>query len=118
MGLTFIIAAVIATGIPFAVLYTIYKLDLYSTGDFRFVLFSFFWGGLAYFAAAKINVAMMNLGWVTRTQMLQLTAPPTEEVLKSLILFFLVRRSKFTYFVDAVIYGFAIGIGFAIFPDD
>jgi hypothetical protein len=37
-----------------------------------------------------------------------------EEVLKSLILFFLIRRSKFTYFVDAVIYGFAIGIGFAI----
>jgi RsiW-degrading membrane proteinase PrsW (M82 family) len=117
MGLTFFIAAIIATAIPLVVLSTIYKLDLYSTGDFRFVLFSFFWGGLAYLAAAKINVAMMNLGWVTRTQMLQLTAPPTEEVLKSLILIFLVRRSKFTYFVDAVIYGFAIGIGFAIFEN-
>ena len=117
MNLTFIIAAFIATAIPLAVLFTIFKLDLYSTGDFRFVFFSFLWGGLAYLAAAKINVAMLDLGWVTKTQMLQLTAPPTEEFLKSLILFYMIRRSKFTYFVDAVIYGFSIGIGFAIFEN-
>lgn len=117
MNLAFIIAAFIAISIPLAVLFTIYKMDLYSTGDFRFVFYSFLWGGLAYFAAAKVNVAMMDLGWVTRTQMLQLTAPPLEEFLKSLILFYMIRRPKFTYFVDAAIYGFSIGIGFAIFEN-
>jgi RsiW-degrading membrane proteinase PrsW (M82 family) len=117
MTLTFIIAAILATSIPLVVLYIINRLDLYSTGDFRFVLFSFFWGGLAYLAAARINITMMDLGWITRTQMVQFTAPPIEEIIKSLILFYLIRRSKFTYFVDAAIYGFAIGIGFAIFEN-
>jgi hypothetical protein len=41
-------------------------------------------------------------------------APIVEEVFKSLILVYLVRRSDHTYFVDAAIYGFAAGIGFAV----
>jgi hypothetical protein len=38
----------------------------------------------------------------------------TEEILKALVLIFLVRRASFTYFVDGAIYGFAAGMGFAI----
>ena len=41
-------------------------------------------------------------------------APIEEEIFKGLILLFLVRRKQFTYFVDGAIYGFAIGIGFAV----
>jgi hypothetical protein len=41
-------------------------------------------------------------------------APPVEEILKALILIYLVRQAKFTYFVDGAIFGFAVGIGFAV----
>jgi protease PrsW len=43
-----------------------------------------------------------------------LVAPMIEEVLKSLILVYAVRRPNFTYFVDGAIYGFAAGTGFAV----
>jgi hypothetical protein len=42
------------------------------------------------------------------------TAPAVEEIFKSLILLYLVRRAATTSFVDGAIYGFASGIGFAI----
>ncbi|MCJ7432451.1 MAG: PrsW family intramembrane metalloprotease, partial [Anaerolineales bacterium] len=41
-------------------------------------------------------------------------APITEEIIKSAFLVYLVRRRSFNYFVDGAIYGFAIGIGFAV----
>jgi protease prsW family protein len=42
------------------------------------------------------------------------TAPIVEEIFKSLILLYLVRRADTTSFVDGAVYGFAAGIGFAI----
>jgi hypothetical protein len=44
-------------------------------------------------------------------------APFIEEILKSLILIYLISRIDFTYFVDGAIYGFAAGIGFAVFEN-
>jgi hypothetical protein len=43
-----------------------------------------------------------------------LVAPAIEEVLKSAVLAYEVRRPNFTYFVDGAIYGFAAGAGFAV----
>ncbi len=108
------IALFIATLIPLAVLYGIYSLDLYKTGEFKLVLISFAAGGLAYGAAAVINPTPLRLGWINYNQMVQFLAPVIEEILKALILLILVRRPKFTYFVDGAVYGFATGIGFAI----
>jgi hypothetical protein len=42
------------------------------------------------------------------------TAPFVEEVFKSLVLLYLVRRANTSLFVDGAVYGFASGIGFAI----
>jgi hypothetical protein len=47
----------------------------------------------------------------------QFSAPVAEEILKALILLYLIRRPNFTYFVDGAIYGFAAGIGFAVFEN-
>jgi hypothetical protein len=44
----------------------------------------------------------------------QFVAPIEEEIFKALILIYLVSRGDFNYFVDSLIYGFAIGIGFAV----
>jgi RsiW-degrading membrane proteinase PrsW (M82 family) len=131
--MTIAIALIIATAIPLAVLAGIYKLDLYKTGEFKYMLAAFGAGGVAYLSAALINMPAANLLYPSLAPVLnpsgsfpelaiyylavQFVAPTFEEILKGLILFFLVRRKNFTYFVDGAIYGFAAGIGFAIFEN-
>jgi RsiW-degrading membrane proteinase PrsW (M82 family) len=108
------VALLIATVIPILALVGIYSLDLYRTGEFRFVLACAAAGMLSYGAAALINPTPLHLGWIDYNQMVRFLAPVVEESLKALILLVLVGRPKFTYFVDGAIYGFATGIGFAI----
>jgi RsiW-degrading membrane proteinase PrsW (M82 family) len=109
-----IIALLIATIVPLIFLYVIYKLDLYGTGSFRIVLICFGWGMIAFGLAYLTNTTAMNAGLISLDTLRRFFAPPAEELLKALILIYLVRRPNFTYFVDGAIYGFAIGVGFAI----
>jgi len=109
-----VIACLIAIVIPSGVLFWIHTLDKYKTGEKWVVGISVLAGLAAYYAATQINPATMRFGWVDYDQMVRFVAPTVEEILKAVILFFLVRRAKFTYFVDGAIYGFAVGIGFAV----
>ena len=109
-----IIALLIATIVPLIFLYVIYKLDLYGTGSFRIVLACFVWGMVAFALAYFINTTARSAGLISLDTLRQYFAPVAEEILKALILIYLVRRPNFTYFVDGAIYGFAIGVGFAI----
>jgi len=109
-----IIAFLIAAAVPLVFLYAIYKLDLYGTGSFRVVLVCFVWGIVAFALAYFINVTARDAGLITGDVLRQYFAPVAEEILKALILLYLVRRPNFTYFVDGAVYGFSIGIGFAI----
>ncbi len=123
-----ILALVIATIVPLIFLYIIRTLDLYKTGNFRYVLMCFVWGAIAYFIAAQANGAlctsfypacgdMTPYAQMARDDTARYIAPVTEEILKALFLIYLVRKRDFTYFVDGAIYGFAIGIGFAVFEN-
>jgi hypothetical protein len=72
------------------------------------------WGAVAFFAASNLNGYLLdthNVDWLT---LVRFIAPIEEEIFKGIILLFLVRRRQFTNFVDGAIYGFAIGIGFAV----
>lgn len=111
------VALVIATVIPLLVLYLIFSRDLYGTGTFRYVFISFLWGGFAFLIAAFINSQTIQNNWADIQTVRQFTAPVAEEILKGLFLIYLVRRPQFTYFVDGAIYGFAVGIGFAVFEN-
>jgi RsiW-degrading membrane proteinase PrsW (M82 family) len=111
------VAILIATAIPVLALFGMRALDLYKTGEFKFVLICFGAGALAYFAAAFINPLPRRFGWIDYNTMVRFLAPVVEESLKALIIIFMVRRPKFTYFIDGAIYGFATGIGFAIFEN-
>ncbi len=108
------IALTIATLIPLLFLFIVRKMDLYRTGNFNFVLASLAWGLCAYLIAAQINPLMLEMGIVDYNTMVRLSAPILEEILKVIIIIFLVRQASFTYFVDGAVYGFAAGIGFAI----
>ena len=112
-----LIALAIATLIPLLVLVVIRALDLYQTGAFRIVLLCLAWGGIAYAGPYFINRFVYFRGLVDIEDLPRYFAPVAEEILKALILIYLVRRTSFTYFVDGAIYGFAVGIGFAVFEN-
>jgi RsiW-degrading membrane proteinase PrsW (M82 family) len=109
-----ILAYLIAVLIPLLALYLIYKLDMYKTGEFKTILLCGFAGVVAFEAAGFLNGTLIRQGWLARMDVIRYAAPVIEEILKGLTLWFLVRRPKFTYFVEGAVYGFAAGIGFAI----
>lgn len=111
-----IIAIALATAVPIIVLYIIYTLDLYGTGDFSNIRLCFIWGALMVGVAFVANTSLYErIG--DYDAMIRFVAPIVEEILKASILIYLVRRENFTYFVDGAIYGFAVGIGFAVFEN-
>lgn len=109
------LALIIATAVPLLSLFVIYRLNLFGTNaTFRTVIVCFLWGIAAYGLAFGLHRTLLNNGLISFRTLQRLIAPIDEEILKALILIVLVRRANFTYFVDGAIYGFAIGIGFAI----
>ena len=107
-----ILAVVVGVGLPLVFLALVWARDLYASGSFGSVMTAFV-GGLAAFGGAYLvnTWATQRWGFATVTTT---TAPIVEEVLKSLVLLYLVRSPDFTYFVDGAIYGFAGGTAFAV----
>lgn len=104
----------IALTIPIVFLFFLRKFDLHRTAKFQRNVITLACGIAAYWLAAQINPLMVRAGWVTWDQVTRITAPIIEELLKSLILLYLVNRADFNYVVDGALYGFGAGIGFAI----
>jgi len=112
-----ILAYMIAAVIPALSLYIIYRLDLYKTGEFRTISMCLVAGVVAFGTASLINSTSISQHWLARMDVVRYSAPIVEEILKGLLLWYLVRRPKFTYFVEGAVYGFAAGISFAIFEN-
>lgn len=106
-----LVPILIAVSIPLAFLYVIHRLDLYGSERPRTMLLCLAWGLVALAGAYVVNHSLYDV--IGKMTVVTISGPITEELLKSLVLIYLVRRSDFTYFVDGAIYGFAIGIGFA-----
>ena len=119
---TTLIAYVIAAAIPAFAVYLIQALDLFQTAKFRTLLICVLWGAIGAFGLAYVInkgvIEQLMLAGASRNDSLQLvvrlTAPIIEEILKALILIYLIRQPSFRYFVDGAIYGFGVGIGFAV----
>jgi len=109
-----ILALFLAICIPLFVLSIIRKFDLYQTGQYNIILLSLVLGGVAYGPAAITNQALYHFGLLGLETIERYFAPISEEIIKGLFLFYLVRHQKFTYSVDGALYGFAVGIGFAV----
>ena len=105
-------AILIVSIIPLAFLLLIKWLNFFETHRTRLILLALVWGAfsveLSYLVDHPIRM-IMGMPFVATH-----TAPFVEEIFKSLILLYLVRRADTTFFVDGAVYGFASGIGFAI----
>ncbi len=106
------IAGLVAVAVPLLFLALVRWLDLYASGSFKGVFVCFVWGVAAFWLALQINSYLVQ--FVGYALLVTFIAPIVEEVCKSLILVYYVRRSDFTYFVDGAIYGFAAGTCFAV----
>lgn len=70
-------------------------------------------GVVAYMLAAQINPFFISSGWFTREQVIRISGPFIEEVLKALILIYLVYKEDYSI-SEGILYGFGAGIGFAV----
>ncbi len=103
---------IVAVAVPLLFLAVVRWLDLYASGSFKGVLVCLSWGLAAFWLALQINSYVIQ--FVGYTLLVTFVGPIIEEICKSLILVYYVRRSDFTYFVDGAIYGFAAGTCFAV----
>jgi len=114
MTLSSIPALVVAILIPIGYMVWVSKRDFFETRKSNLVYASFVWGLIAYGIVSILQSNFISYGILTREQIVRFAAPILEELFKGAILLYLIRRPDFTYFVDGAIYGFAVGIGFAI----
>src|SRR5262245_8056182 len=98
MNIITIISLVIATLFPAFFLWFMKSQDLYGTGSFRNVMLAFA-GGVAAFAIAYAESGIVQGPplWVSNDTWVRFMAPMSEEILKCLVLIYLVRRPTFTY---------------------
>ena len=108
-----LMAYAIALLFPAFAFYLIHALDLFKTSKTQMVVICALWGALvAYPLATLINGEMHTL--FGQLVVISMIAPLVEEVLKALILLYFTRQPSFYYFVDGAVYGFGVGIGFAV----
>ncbi|TMH01526.1 MAG: PrsW family intramembrane metalloprotease [Betaproteobacteria bacterium] len=97
---------------PLLFLYLVKWLNFFETHRVRLILLALAWGAvsteLSYLVSHPMALVLGKAFVVTHT------APFVEEIFKSLVLLYLIRRADTTFFVDGAVYGFASGVGFAI----
>ncbi len=114
MNAVTLIAYIIAITIPVFTIYLFVLLDVFGTGKPSTILLCVGWGATgAFLLAWIINNAILDRG-VTYDTLTGGAAPVIEELLKLVVLVYLVRNPRFRYIVDGAVYGIAVGIGFAL----
>jgi RsiW-degrading membrane proteinase PrsW (M82 family)/CRP-like cAMP-binding protein len=114
MSVVTISAYFIAIAVPAFTVYLFVTLDVFGTGKPSTILLCGTWGATgAFLLAWLVNNTVMDWG-VTYETLTRITAPIVEEVLKSLVLIYLIQHPRFRYIVDGAVYGIAVGIGFAL----
>jgi CRP-like cAMP-binding protein/RsiW-degrading membrane proteinase PrsW (M82 family) len=108
-----IAAYLIAILAPLLAIYLVVLLDLFGTGKGSTIIICAAWGAFGAVAGAYL-VNRLSITAIGFTNTSNFTAPIIEELLKALILLYFVQRPRFRYFVDGAVYGFAVGMGFAI----
>ncbi len=92
-------------------------LDSYKLVPLRAILATIGLGAVAGILSYPFNVGASALLDIDFTVLTRYVAPVIEEAMKGLIVMVLIRSNRIGFPVDAAIYGFAVGAGFAIFEN-
>jgi RsiW-degrading membrane proteinase PrsW (M82 family) len=107
-----IYSILIASLVPLLFLYLVKWLNFFETHRLSLIIVALLWGALSVECSYLVDHPLVPI--VGRPMVATHIGPAVEEIFKSLILLWLVRRADYTYFVDGAIYGFAVGVGFAV----
>ena len=107
------IPAILISLLPvFIFLVALIVLDSYKLVRTQSVVYAILYGCLVAGPSYLLNTGVLSLG-IEDQVLRRYLAPIIEEILKALYLVFLIKRKKIGFMVDAAIYGFAVGAGFA-----
>lgn len=117
MNTDFLIHAVLGLLPVCCFLAALMYLDSYKLVPMRWILGTIVIGCVAAIVSYPINVLALDWLNIEFASFSRYVAPIIEEALKALAVFALMRRNRIGFLVDAAIFGFAIGAGFAIFEN-
>lgn len=89
-------------------------LDSYKLVRFRNIIGTILAGCAAAIVSYGVNVTILPLFGLDEGLVTRFAAPLVEEILKAVPIVLLLRTKRIGFLVDAAIYGFAIGTGFAL----
>ena len=92
-------------------------LDSYKLIPMRWILGTILLGCIAAIVSYPINIVGLEWFDIEFIAFSRYVAPIIEEALKALVIITLLRRNRIGFLVDAAIFGFAVGTGFAIFEN-
>jgi protease PrsW len=98
----------------FAYLSTLVFLDSFKLVRFRSIALAIGVGCLAGGVSFLIDSGILQVTGIDDVVNRRYCAPPLEELMKSMYLIYLIRMKRVGFMVDAAIFGFAIGAGFAL----
>ncbi|MFQ5650619.1 MAG: PrsW family glutamic-type intramembrane protease [bacterium] len=98
----------------FAFLAGLIVLDSYKLVKLRSVLAVIALGLPVALFSMLVNSSLLNVASIDLTTYSRYVAPVVEELLKAICVIYLIKTKKVGFLVDAAIYGFAIGAGFAL----
>jgi RsiW-degrading membrane proteinase PrsW (M82 family) len=93
---------------------TLLYLDSYKLVRMRTVLAVVVAGALVAVACYFTNAAILHLLQLDFTSYSRYVAPVVEELLKAVVIAWLIHANRIGFLVDAAIFGFAVGTGFAL----
>jgi len=89
-------------------------LDSYKLVRLRWVVLTIVLGGAAATASYAINGVLLSYLAIDFTTYSRYASPVVEESTKALVLIWFIRSQRIGFLVDASIFGFAVGTGFAL----
>lgn len=89
-------------------------LDSYKLVPIRWILGAIGLGCFAVLLSYPLNVGALELLDISFVTLTRYVAPIIEETLKATVIVVLMRHNRIGFLVDAAIFGFAVGTGFAI----
>jgi RsiW-degrading membrane proteinase PrsW (M82 family) len=95
-------------------LFFLFLLDSFKLVVKRILFYAILWGLVSAGIAYLLNHLILQTTDLSFESFSRYIAPGTEELIKSLFVFYLVFRKQAGFLIDAAIYGFAVGAGFAL----
>jgi len=110
-------AAIISIFPVFFFLIFLFLLDSFKLVIKKYLFQAILWGVLSAVIAYFSNTFLMENTSLRYETISRYVAPAIEEILKALFIFFLIYKKRVGFMIDAAIYGFAVGAGFALIED-